>query len=71
MNDESNMVGVVEDEKILPDDYPVYAGYLYVCDEKVMEANVSGTVATLKQDGYKEIRNCNIAVRNLWKYAIF
>ena len=54
-------------ENILPDDYPVYGNYLYVCDKKVIRSDVFGTVADLKRDlrnfyklEAKEITNCDI-----------
>ena len=37
-------------EEPLPDDYPVYGDYLYVCDGRVIRSDVFGTVATLKRD---------------------
>ncbi len=58
-------------EDILPDDYPVYGDYLYVCDGKVIRCDLmEGTIAELKRDlrrhyklEAKEIRNCDIAGR--------
>ena len=55
-------------EEVLPDDYPVYGDYLYVCDGKVIRCDLmSGTIADLKRDlrGFhkleaKEIKNCDI-----------
>ena len=51
----------------LADDYPVYAGYLYVVDGKVIESDVQGDVARLKSDlrqHYKmkaeSVKNCDI-----------
>ena len=49
------------DEEVLPDDYPVFAGYAYVADGKVISSDIQGTVAKLK--GYlnaSEIRRCDI-----------
>jgi len=38
-------------EKVLADNYPVYGGYLYVCDGKVVRSDLmEGTVADLKRD---------------------
>ena len=49
------------DEAVLDDDYPVYAGYLYVADGKVVDSPSAGTVAQLKRDlNAKEIRRCDI-----------
>lgn len=58
-------------EKVLPDDYPVYGDFLYVCDGKVVRCDLmSGTVADLKRDlrSYykleaKEIKSCDIEGR--------
>jgi hypothetical protein len=53
-------------ETILPDDYPVYAGYAYVADGKVIVSDVSGTVKLLKNDtGATEIKSCDLVGRNL------
>lgn len=38
-------------EKVLPDDYPVYGNYLYVCDGKVVMCDImQGTISHLKHD---------------------
>ena len=57
-------------ENLLPDDYPVYGDYLYVCDGKVVRSDVFGTIADLKRDlrsfyklEAKEITNCDIEGR--------
>ena len=57
-------------ENLLPDDYPVYGDYLYVCDGKVIRSDVFGTVLDLKRDlrnfyklEAKEITNCDIEGR--------
>lgn len=54
-------------ENELPDNYPVYWDYLYVCDGKVITSDVQGTIADLKEDlrNYydieaKVITNCDI-----------
>lgn len=58
-------------EPILPDNYPVHAGYLYVVDGEPINSDISGTVADLKRiTGGKEIRGCDIAARNLWDRTI-
>lgn len=36
-------------EQILPDDYPIYMNYLYVCDDKVIRSDISGAVLDLKE----------------------
>lgn len=53
------------DEPILPDDYPVYGGYLYVVDGEVISSDWHGaTVGFLKhQIGATEIRRCDIIGR--------
>lgn len=49
------------DENVLEDDYPVYAGYLYVADGKVIEAPMQTTVAGLRRYlKAAEIRRCDI-----------
>ena len=64
------MENIKLNEKLLPDDFPGYGDYLYVCDGKVVRSDVFGTVATLKRDlrGFykleaKEITNCDIEGR--------
>ncbi|MFG1302677.1 hypothetical protein V5F34_00860 [Xanthobacter autotrophicus] len=49
-------------EPVLSDDYPVYAGYLYVADGKVIQSDWHGiTVGRLKKVvGAQEIRRCDI-----------
>lgn len=49
-------------EPVLPDDYPVYGGYLYVADGKVIVSDLHGTdVRHLKHHlKAKEIRRCDI-----------
>jgi hypothetical protein len=55
-------------EEVLPDDYPVYADYLYVADGKVIRSDWHGvTVGFLKRKlDAKEIRRCDITGRKLW-----
>lgn len=52
-------------EPELPDDYPIFAGYLYVADGKVVESHLHGVTAKrLKQElGAKELRRCDITGR--------
>lgn len=48
-------------ERVLPDDYPVYAGYLYVADGNVIESDIEGTVKRLKAClSAAVITNCDI-----------
>jgi hypothetical protein len=63
-------VAVELNEKVLPDNYPVYGTYFYVCDGEVIRSDVFGDVARLKKDlreHYKleanEIRRCDIVGR--------
>jgi hypothetical protein len=64
---ERKLDGVVEDENVLPDDYPVNWDYLYVADGKVVRSDIKGTVRDLKRDTKAvEIRRCNMAARNLF-----
>ncbi|TGV15784.1 hypothetical protein EN816_00600 [Mesorhizobium sp. M8A.F.Ca.ET.173.01.1.1] len=60
------MVEVKLDEPILPDDYPVYADYLYVADGQVIQSDWHQiNVRRLKRElGAKEIRRCDIAGRS-------
>ncbi len=49
------------EEPKLPDDYPVYWDYIYVCDGKIHKSDMKGTVRDLKiQGGFKEVRRCDI-----------
>ena len=52
-------------ENILPDDYPIYGGYLYVADGKVYRSDWHGiTVRQLKaSEKFTEVRRCNIYAR--------
>ena len=53
-------------ERLLADDYPVYFGYFYVADGKVIESQMQGTIKQLKaRCGYTEIKNCDMAERDL------
>lgn len=53
-------------EPVLEDDYPVYAGYCYVADGRVVQSLLQVTVRDLKRDtGAKEIRRCDLAGRDL------
>jgi len=52
---------ILESEHILEDDYPVYWGYLYLADGKIVRSDVKGTVLDLKRACRAlEIRNCDI-----------
>jgi len=56
-----------KDEPTLADDYPVYYGYCYVADGKVVSSDIQGTVRKLKAYlGAKEIRRCDMAARNMF-----
>lgn len=50
-----------ENERILPDDYPIYGDYFYLTDGKVYRSNWHDiTVAELKKrEGFKEVRSCD------------
>jgi hypothetical protein len=52
-------------EPVLPDDYPVYAGYLYVADGKVIVSDLHNvTVRRLKLYlKATEIRRCDMIAR--------
>lgn len=54
---------LLPEEKILPDDYPVFYGYAYIGDMKFIRNNVltEGNVGQLKKElGILEIRRCNL-----------
>lgn len=52
---------MLDDEPILGDLYPVYIGYFYVADGKVVKSLSTGTVADLKSElGVREIRKCSV-----------
>lgn len=58
-------------ERELPDDYPIYAHYLYVVDNRVWRAPWNMTAAQLKKTGgFNSVKNCDIAARNLWSMMI-
>jgi len=65
------MEAIQLNENLLPDDYPIYGDYLYVCDGKVIRCDlISGTIADLKIDlrnhyklEAKEITSCDITGR--------
>jgi hypothetical protein len=59
------------DERELPDDYPIYAGYLYVADGKVVRATQPSTVAEWKRHRkVVSVTSCDINGRDLWDQAI-
>jgi len=63
------LTGIMSSERVLEEDYPVHWDYLYVADGQVIRSDFGNgaTVRDLKRDGgYKEIRNCDIAARNLY-----
>lgn len=58
---------IFANEEVLPDDYPVYPGYCYVADGRVIRSMIAGSVRALKADiPATEIRRCNIAARDIW-----
>jgi|SRR6478736_9210095 len=69
------LTGIVDGERILEDDYIVYAGYTYVIDDnggKVIISGIHGTIKDLKKDiqTYTEysannIYNCHRKNRNI------
>jgi hypothetical protein len=51
-------------ERILDDDYPVFASYIYIADGKLVYSPVSGKVRDLKRElGASEVRCCDIVGR--------
>lgn len=69
LNYETRKVGEyihVKGESILPDNYPVHAGYIYLVDGLTQVSDISGTVFDLKWDARaEEVRNCNLAERGI------
>jgi hypothetical protein len=62
---------VYDSERELPDDYPLYAGYLYIVDGRVVQAIENGTPAQWKRvRGVNSIKNCDIDARDLWHLAL-
>jgi len=64
-------------ERILEDDYPMRIGYLYVVgvpsgEDVVIQSEISGTVEHYKmlQKYPVQVKNCDIAGRDLWAFAI-
>ena len=62
---------ILEGETVLEDEYPVYAGYIYVAvggewpeDGQPVESPLEGDVRRLKADiGAREIRRCELIRR--------
>jgi len=53
-------------ERVLPDDYPVYAGYIYVLDGVPRNSWVQGAVRDLRRDtGATEVKSCDLVGREL------
>jgi len=50
------------DEPVLPDDYPIYADYLYVADGRVVRSDWHGITARQFRNhlGATELRRCDI-----------
>ena len=55
-------------EPILEDDYPIYAGYCYVADGKVIRSNYHDVTAKWfkAKMGITELRRCDMAGRNMF-----
>lgn len=65
MGAEEKQAGHTLNEPVLPDDYPIYGGYLYVADGRVVMSDLHGvTAARLKLAlGASELRRCDIIGR--------
>lgn len=51
-------------ETVLPDEYPVYCGYLYVADGTAVSSDIRGTAADLKNYlNARELRRCDFVQR--------
>lgn len=71
------LTGLIDEESILPDDYPVYWDYLYVAEQKdgthkVIRSDIKGTIKHLKHDIFlltgftpPNIYNCKLVARNI------
>lgn len=58
-------------ERELEDDYPIYAGYIYVADGEPMRSTIETTAKRLKElNNLKSLKNCDMAGRNLLDYAL-
>ncbi len=58
-------------ERELPDDYPIYDGYLYVVDGVPTNAMPAGTVGDAKRrNGFKSVKSCDVEARDLWHLVI-
>jgi hypothetical protein len=56
--------GILPGETVCEDEYPVYAGYIYVADGSPWMSPMTGTVADIKRRyGYSEIRRCELVKR--------
>ena len=55
-------------EPVLPDDYPIYADYLYVADGNVVRSDWHDVTARefKAREGVKELRRCDMAGRDLF-----
>lgn len=66
MMEARKMPKTYDNEDILEDNYPVYLGYYYVVDGKVISSGIEGDVGRLKRNlNAKEIRRCNAVDRGL------
>lgn len=55
------MYKLTKTETILTDDYPVFAGYIYIADNQFIRSTVIGTVGQLKAFlGVVQIRRCDL-----------
>lgn len=55
------MYKLTKNETILPDDYPIYAGYIYIADNAFIRSSIMGTVGQLKVFlSVAEIRRCDL-----------
>lgn len=52
-------------ERELPDDYPIYADYLYVADGKVIRSDWHGITARQfkNREGFESLMNCDMSGR--------
>lgn len=64
-NDSVNTYELVRGENVLPDDYPVNTGYVYIVDGvfTMLECSRETVLEWKNRDGVKEIRSCSLFAR--------
>lgn len=63
MNTEHKTFKLTDKETVLPDDYPIYDMYVYICDGRFTRYSGLDTTTVgqwKKQKGYSEVRRCDL-----------